>query len=672
VKICLVTACTFDGERGTADRSEPLDEDSPLGVLSLAAATRGLGHEVTVCDLNHFVRELAGPGDLAQAAAEWVGSTSADLYGFSTISSSYPFTIRVAAAVHDRAPSRPIVCGGPQATVTDRELLRACSWIDVVVRGEAERAFPDLLSALAGGAPIEEVAGVTFRQDGVPRRTTDAPVVLDLDSLADPAHDLDIGVNRRLFGSVEIGRGCPFACEFCSTNDFFRRKFRLKSPERVIREMRAVRAAYGHETFSLVHDMFTVDRKRVLAFCEAMRVSGDGMRWSCSARTDCVDEELLDRMAEAGCNSLFFGIESGSPDMQRRMGKDLDLDEARRIIASASRHRISTTVSTIVGFPDETRDDLRQTIGFVVNAAREERAHVQIHLLAPLPATPLTRRHQDRLTLDLDVYRDTEGGNGSAEERAVELPLIAAHPELFPNFYVFPTLLPLQYVDEARAFIRHALRRCRWLMVALHQESGDMLGLFDEWRAARGGPAPQGRYYRELPFVRSFLAFVRATYAGRGHDAIDVMLQYYEGLLNSAAQGARDSTMRAAAGVDDPAAMPMLAEGIRLLTLRGSAIAVIERLKAHESPTSEEATRERGLVVERTKADLYQLTELPEIPAAVLALCDGRRRTDEVIARFSSSGITFGHAPLPVVCRATLDHLHQSGYLRFVSPEPSS
>jgi radical SAM superfamily enzyme YgiQ (UPF0313 family) len=671
MKICLVTARTYDGERG-ADSGGPLDEDAPLGVLSLAAAVRERGHEVQVCDLNHFVRQIAGAGDLAAIAADWIAASSADVYGFSTISSSYPFTVRIAAALRRLARSRPVVFGGPQATVTDVPLLHAFPCVDVVVRGEAERAFPALLDALGGGAPLGILPGITYRHDGRPRRNTDAPVILDLDNLADPAHDLDVAARRRRFGSVEIGRGCPFACEFCSTNDFFRRKFRLKSPQRVIREMRAVRDAYGHVHFSLVHDMFTVDRRKVLAFCEAMQASGDGMRWDCSARTDCLDEELLDVMAAAGCNSLFFGIESGSPELQRRMGKHLDLGEARHMIASASRRGITTTVSTIVGFPGETREDLGQTAAFVVDAARHPHASVQMHLLAPLPGTPITRRHQEQLQLDPGIYGSSEDRTGSVAERDEELPLIAAHPDLFSSFYVFPTPLPLDYIEECRSFIRHGLRRCPWLIVALQQDTGDILGVFDEWRSCRAAAMAHSWSYRERSFVQELLTFVGLRYRERGYCATDVMRQYYTELLEVPAQDASVASAGPEADCNDLSAIPMLIAGARLLTLSGSAIAVIERLRAHETPTGDEATRERTMVVRRTNADEYHLTELPEIPAAVLTWCDGRRRMSEVVEQFSSSGIRFGDAPLPVVCRLTLQHLYETGCLRFVSADRPS
>jgi radical SAM superfamily enzyme YgiQ (UPF0313 family) len=141
--------------------------------------------------------------------------------------------------------------------------------------------------------------------------------------------------------------------------------------------------------FNLVHDMFTVDRRRVVEFCEAMIESGTGFQWSCSARTDCVDEELLRLMARAGCNGIFFGIETGSKRMQRIIDKDLNPAQNRAMVEATDRLGIVTTVSVIVGFAEETEDDLRQTLDVYVHALRQPHALPQVPILAPLSGTPV-------------------------------------------------------------------------------------------------------------------------------------------------------------------------------------------------------------------------------------------------------------------------------------------
>src|SRR5262249_27510085 len=152
-----------------------------------------------------------------------------------------------------------------------------------------------------------------------------------------------------------------------STNDFFRRNFRLKSTEKMIEDMRYLKKTYGINNFSLVHDMYTVNRKKVVEFCEALLDIDEDFLWSCSARTDGVDSELLALMAEAGCRGIFFGVETGSRRLQRVINKKLDLDKAWERIADADRHQMNTAVALITAFPDEKREDLRDTIHYYVN-----------------------------------------------------------------------------------------------------------------------------------------------------------------------------------------------------------------------------------------------------------------------------------------------------------------
>ena len=235
--------------------------------------------------------------------------------------------------------------------------------IDLVVRGEAEQTLPDLVDALAGHSPLAAIPGITFRrnEDGEIVRNPAAPLVADLDALPFPAFHLFPDVRFCRHFPLELGRGCPFSCTFCSTNDFFRRSFRLKSPAQMIADMRRVKQTYGINSFELVHDMFTVDRKRVVAFCEALLESKrknpeDAFIWGCSARTDCVDEELIALMSKAGCRGIFFGIETGSKRMQKIIDKGLELNDSAERVRSCDKFKINTAVSLMAGFPGRNHE----------------------------------------------------------------------------------------------------------------------------------------------------------------------------------------------------------------------------------------------------------------------------------------------------------------------------
>jgi len=520
VKALLISAPTClwyeqAGEVGPVTPNRHLEP--PVGILTLAAILRNSPWQTEIVDTNRdFRAHWNGPSrqqDFCAIFAEQICARSAEVYALGSICSTYPFTTRLATEIRRRRPDSIIVVGGPQASVVDVATLRSFSAIDYVVRGEADQTFPSLLKAVAGGEDPGCIPGLTFRRASEVVRNPNAPAVLDLDSLPLPAFDLYPDVAAWPFVSLEMGRGCPFACKFCSTNDFFRRNFRLKSPARVLAQMRQVEAVYGIRKFELIHDMFTVDRDRVLAFCEEMLRSGEGLEWSCSARTDCVDEQMLELMQGAGCTGIFFGVETGSPRMQRIIDKGLDLDEARHVLDYADRLPIPMTVSLIMGYPEETMDDFRQTVGFLGDALRLDLADLQLHRLAPLAETPMIAKYQDRLVLD-GFYSDISRlGSGYYDE---DMRLISAHPEIFPNFFALPCALPREYLQESRAFLVNGSTRCKSLLAALHQESGDLLQVFEEWIRWRPAPTCFADYYSKIGFLEDLLKFTAEKYMGRG------------------------------------------------------------------------------------------------------------------------------------------------------------
>ena len=425
MKVCLISAPTanqFNGRAvGEAEASRIMGELAPVGILSLAAVLEGKGLQPEVVDLNRVYYEwLQGSQnqrhsetDFCSFAGDYFAGrdfAGVDFFGFSTVCSSYPVTLRIAAEVKRAHPESVVVLGGPQASVVDIATMRAYPSIDLVVRGEAEQTLPALVDALDGDGALAAIPGITFRrnEDGEIVRNPAAPLVSDLDALPFPAFHLFPDVRHCRHFPLELGRGCPFSCTFCSTNDFFRRNFRLKSPAQMIADMRRIRQTYGINSFELVHDMFTVDRKRVVAFCEALLESKrnnpeDAFIWGCSARTDCVDEELIELMSKAGCRGIFFGIETGSKRMQKIIDKGLELNDSAERVRSCDKFKINTAVSLMAGFPDETMTDLRDTAAFFVDSLRYDHADPQLSILAPLAGTPISTQHKDALQLNDDV-----------------------------------------------------------------------------------------------------------------------------------------------------------------------------------------------------------------------------------------------------------------------------
>ena len=536
MRVCLVgvpTANEFDDHSmGEADALRTIAEHAPLGVLSLAAVLEERGLRPEVVDLNRLYYDFQHTNgrredDFSRFAASYFRERKFDFVGFGSVCSSYPVTVRIACEVKRQLPDSVVAFGGPQASAVDVATLNAYAPIDMVLRGETEETLPQLLQALDQGRQLDEVPGLTFRRDGTVLRTPDAPGITDLDSLPFPAFHLLPDMETCRFMPLELGRGCPFACTFCSTNDFFRRRFRLKSPARMLADMRRVKANYGIDTFELVHDMFTVDRKRVAAFCEALLAAPDKFHWGCSARTDCIDEELIELMASAGCGGVFFGIETGSARMQKIIDKGLDLTDSAACVRSCDKSKIKTAVSLIVGFPEETREDLRSTVAFFMNSLLYDHADPQLVILAPLAGTPIHRQHKEHLYLeDADSDMSYRGWDQGPEERA----MIAEHPDIFPNFYsVLTPHLDHEFVKELRDFLLNGIRTARRLLKDLRLAGADMLDVFEDWRVWRqrckGAFIGNERvaYYASDSFPHDLLKFIEAQYlSGAKPAAVEV------------------------------------------------------------------------------------------------------------------------------------------------------
>jgi radical SAM superfamily enzyme YgiQ (UPF0313 family) len=683
---------------GEIEAARIMGELAPVGILSLAAVLEAKGLQPEVVDLNRvYYSWLQGSNragtDFCSFAGDYFAGRDFDFFGFSTVCSSYPLTLRIAAEVKRAHPQSTVVLGGPQASVVDVSTLRAYPSIDLVVRGEAEQTLPDLVDALAGNRPLAAIPGITFRrnEDKEIVRNPAAPLVADLDALPFPAFHLFPDVRFCRHFPLELGRGCPFSCTFCSTNDFFRRNFRLKSPAQMIADMRRVRQTYGVNSFELVHDMFTVDRKRVVAFCEVLLENNrknpeDEFIWGCSARTDCVDEELISLMSKAGCRGIFFGIETGSKRMQKIIDKGLELNDSAERVRSCDKFKINTAVSLMAGFPDETMNDLRDTAAFFVDSLRYDHADPQLSILAPLAGTPISTQHKDALVLNDDVadmsYR---GWRQELEDHA----MIAAHPEIFSSFYSAPLPhLDREFLKELRDFLLSGMRVFRRLLLGLHQDSGNVVDVFQqwqEWRSRNGIHFSNGDrtvYYAQSQFPADFLRFVRLHYipASKAPLAITALTKYETAVLGGdhepddeakgGSQAPRQVSQSISQGplVEDsdellsPESRLHLRPEVDVIKLPADYQEIVRRLR-QKGPLHDIPEKQVKVAIRRVPSGPAEVRQLTPLSAELLDLCADGLTVQEIAGEFFLRNIEIPGVPLYKACLAGLEILRQQQLL---------
>lgn len=332
-----------------------------------------------------------------------------------------------------------IVFGGPQASATHRDSLKQFGWIDYIIRGEGENKFSRLISSLYDGnyALLTDTEGLSYRKKTKIEANPDDSYVENLDDLPIPAYHLYPTEKFKKI-PLDVGRSCPFSCIYCSTSMFWKNRFRLKSIERIVKEITFLDKTYNAKGYVFQHDMFTANKKRVVALCRELVKQKISIKWGCAARADCIDYDLISTMKNAGCDGMYFGIESGSKKIQKYIGKNLNLAEAYENIEVASNNFNNITASFITGFPVETLSDVEETLEYSLLLRNMEITN-QLHLLSPLNGTPLFNEYHNELGYD-GYYSDVALFDSKylAEDGDI-IDKIKKSPNIFPYYYYFPT-----------------------------------------------------------------------------------------------------------------------------------------------------------------------------------------------------------------------------------------
>ena len=402
-----------------------------LGVLVIAKVVQDAGFKPLVLDSRV---ENGNPAAIVHELNAW----HPDVVGIGTRCDSYPFAIKLARSIKRYCTPTPIVVfGGPQATDTDGATLSEVTEVDLIVRGEGEATTAELLQKIVDDGDLCEVAGLSLRVRGSPHRTMPRATIEPLDS--PPAYDMlpdDYYAQRPYAARVEVGRGCPYKCTFCSTAAFWDRRFRIREVSGVARDMEWLRQRHGYTHFVLEHDNLFVHGPRARAFLGELAAATDRRyTWECSGRID--SRALVDapELARNGLRGLYFGLESGSPRMQRVLKKGVRLEHLDSSLDRLAAASISFTASFVYGHPLEEEEDIEATLRQMVGCAvRTNCRAVQLHKLSPMANTELMEEYRSRLAFDGVVSDQVSSGYHEADATD-----IARDPELYSPYFSFPT-----------------------------------------------------------------------------------------------------------------------------------------------------------------------------------------------------------------------------------------
>ncbi len=370
----------------------------PLGLLYLASYAQLYANcEIVVIDapvLNLDYNSLP----------EAIAKHAPDVVGLPSMTFTILDVIETVRCVRAAAPMATIVIGGTHATLFPVETLTVTG-ADIIVVGEGEETFSDLLRTLSRKETLTDCPGLVFRANGGIVKTGTRPGP-DIEKLPFPARKLcpvarySSPIARRSpVTTMFTSRGCPCRCTYCD-RPALGKNARFVSATRVVQEFRECSDLGIREIF-IYDDTFTLNRKRAFDICRMLQDESLPITWDVRTRVDTVDRHLLLELKNAGCERIHFGVESGSERVLKVYKKNI----SRRQIIDAFSHchdlGITTFAYFMIGAPGETRQEFDGTKQLL----REiNPSYVQIGILCPFPGTEVFHDGAQRGLFAKDVW----------------------------------------------------------------------------------------------------------------------------------------------------------------------------------------------------------------------------------------------------------------------------
>lgn len=447
MKICLISPPYNSAVKSVVGVSSPL-----LGLAYLASMLRQ-DHEVKIIDANildytmaDVIRELKG--------------FYPDVIGISSVTPSIPQAYAVARIAKEVREDCKVVMGGPHVSFLPTQTLEECKHVDVIVKGEGEKTFNELIETIERGEPLETVRGITYRKgdqivDNEPR-----PFIKNIDEIPFPSIDL-LPMDRYKFGGVKYtamltSRGCPFHCSFCSSSRLFGGYWRGRSPENVLEEIKWVYEDYGIKNIEFIDDTFTLDQKRAERICNGIIRQGWDLSWGASSRVDTLSNTLVEKMKKAGCWILFLGIESGSQKILDAVGKRITIGQVKKAVKNVKETGIQVLGSFIIGFLQDNPQTIKETIKFAKSLNLD---YAQFAMLTPYPGTPIyDYASKNNLLLTKEWAKYTAVEPIMKIEGTSEKHLRALFQKAYISFYLRPRMALELLKNKQFTFIKSGIK----------------------------------------------------------------------------------------------------------------------------------------------------------------------------------------------------------------------
>ena len=388
---------------------------APVGAaMHMPFALLGLGYLAAVLEKNNYRVDVIDCQVLKLSPEEFrteISKRQPDIVGVTSSTLTYQSGLKLIKIAKEACPNCITIAGGSHVTFWDDKALQECPELDIVVRREGENTMLELVQRIEAEESYDDVLGTTCRKDGKIIRNPDRPYIEDLDSLPFPARHLWPMEKFRELEDVlylATSRGCVYWCEFCTTVRMHGRKYRMRSAKNVVDELEFLNKTYGISKFTFCDDAFTVDQPRTEELCREILNRGLKIQWNCGTRVDMITKELLAKMKEAGCITVWFGVESGTQQVLDAMKKGITPELTIKVLGWVRELGLKPVPNVILGFPGETKKSAWKTIKFVEKIAPDDVGFYNV--ATPFPGTPMYDMVKEKGWLrvtDFDLYDTT-------------------------------------------------------------------------------------------------------------------------------------------------------------------------------------------------------------------------------------------------------------------------
>ena len=359
-----------------------------LGILYIASFIKKQGFPVEIIDTEGLKMDI-------ESAVQAIAEQNPDVLGITTTTVSIISAVKLAKEIKNKIPRIKIFLGGPHVTAVPKETMEDFTVIDGSILGDGEYSFLKVIQNIRDGIDFQqEVEGFAWRKNNENIINPKKGHLNDLDLLPFPAWNILRGFPeiyrpsfhsyRRLpVANIITTRGCPYACAFCDRS-VFGQKMHGHSIDYIIEMIRYLIKDFGVKEISIKDDMFVIKQERVFEFCRQLREKKIDISWSCNARVDNVNNEVLKEMRKAGCWMISYGIESGSSKMLKKMVKGISKDHILNALRLSRKNGIVTKGFFMIGIPGETVKTMKDTLQFIKKLPLDE---LNINCFTPFPGS---------------------------------------------------------------------------------------------------------------------------------------------------------------------------------------------------------------------------------------------------------------------------------------------